>query len=196
MYNEMYILLRRIKHKIIMIFKSKYRDSIYCNYLLFYNMLFHNEIKNLKQMKKILIKMVEKSYNRTIKDNRLTMEIYDKERHDVDIYWNVYFMRNIIQLKDVFDVEHKNLCRQYRKANRKYKDWDDIINKFNKSTESYLAPDNEKNNYLMYIIRILDTKIDIYYNTEKKKLYTKKYIINENVYDKLEKQIRSNKDVR
>ena len=196
MYNEMYILLRRIKHKIIMIFKSKYRDSIYCNYLLFYNMLFHNEIKNLKQMKKILIKMVEKSYNRTIKDNRLTMEIYDKERHDVDIYWNVYFMRNIIQLKDVFDVEHKNLCRQYRKANRKYKDWDDIINKFNKSTESYLAPDNEKNNYLMYIIRILDTKIDIYYNKEKKKLYTKKYIINENVYDKLEKQIRSNKDVR
>ena len=85
-------------------------------------------------VKKILIKMVEKSYNKTIKDNRLSMEIYDKERHNVDIYWNAYFMRNILQLKDIFDVEHKSLCRQYRKANRKYKDWDDIINKFNKST--------------------------------------------------------------
>lgn len=190
------MLIRKIKYRFKMIFKSKYDKSFYCNYLNFYNMLYHNRIKNLKQMKKNLIKMVEKSYNKTINEDKPTMFIYNKERQCVDRYWNEYFMRNVLQLKDIYD-EPKKLCRQYRKANRKYKEWDEIINKFNKSTESYLEPSDNKNEYLMYIIRILDVKIDIYYNTaEKRKLYTKKYKINENVYDKLEKQIRSNKDVR
>ena len=188
------MIMKKIKYRFKMIFKSKYDDNIYCNYLNFYNMLFHNEIKNLKQMKKILIKMVEKSYNKIINEDKPAMFIYDNERQKVDLYWNKYFMRNVLQLKDIFDDKPKNLCRKYKKENRKYKQWDYIINKFN--NESYLEASDKVNEYLMYIIRILDIKIDIYYNAEKRKLYTKKYKINENVYDKLEKQIRSNKDVR
>lgn len=45
----------------------------------------------------------------------------------------------------------------------------------------------ESKDYLMYIIRILDVKIDIYYDMNKNKLYTKKRKINEDVYDTLKK---------
>ena len=43
------MLIRKIKHRFKMIFKSKYDNDIYCNYLHFYNMLFDNQIKDLKQ---------------------------------------------------------------------------------------------------------------------------------------------------
>ena len=122
------MLMRKIRYRFKMIFKSKYNKSMYCNYLHFYNMLFHNHIKNIKQMKKILIKMVEKSYNKTINENKPAMFIYNKERHDVDIYWNKYFMRNVLELKDIWD-KPRDLCRKYKKENRKYKQWDSIIKK-------------------------------------------------------------------
>lgn len=171
------MLIRKIKHRFKMIFKSKYDNDIYCNYLHFYNMLFHNQIKDLKQMKKILIKMVEKSYNKTIKEDKPAMIIYDKERHDVDIYWNEYFMRNVLQLKDIFD-EPRRLCRQYRKEQRKYKDIDESIKSINDKTSSYLQLMVGLDNiYYLYIIRILDVKIIIYYDMSNKRLYTKKYKI-------------------
>lgn len=172
----MYI-LRKIKHRFKMIFKTKYDNDIYCNYLHFYNMLFHNRIKDLKQMKKILIKMVEKSYNKTINENKPAMIIYDKERHDVELYWNEYFMRNVLQLKDIFD-EPRKLCRQYRKEQRKYKDIDESIKSINDKTISYLQlMVGIDNIYYLYIIRILDVKIIIYYDMSNKRLYTKKYKI-------------------
>ena len=171
------MLIRKIKHRFKMIFKSKYDNDIYCNYLHFYNMLFHNRIKNLKQMKKILIKMVEKSYNKTIKEDKPAMIIYDKERHDVELYWNEYFMRNVLQLKDIFD-EPRKLCRQYRKEQRKYKDIDESIKSINDKTISYLQlMVGIDNVYYLYIIRILDVKIIIYYDMSNKRLYTKKYKI-------------------
>jgi len=171
------MLIRKIKHRFKMIFKSKYDNDIYCNYLHFYNMLFHNQIKDLKQMKKILIKMIEKSYNKTIKEDKPAMIIYDKERHDVDIYWNEYFMRNVLQLKDIFD-EPRRLCRQYRKEQRKYKDIDESIKSINNKTSSYLQLMVGLDNiYYLYIIRILDVKIIIYYDMSNKRLYTKKYKI-------------------
>ena len=171
------MLIRKIKHRFKMIFKSKYDNDIYCNYLHFYNMLFHNKIKDLKQMKKILIKMVEKSYNKTIKEDKPTMIIYDKERHDVELYWNEYFMRNVLQLKDIFD-EPRKLCRQYRKEQRKYKDIDESIKSINDKTNSYMQLVNESINICyLYIIRILDVKIIIYYDMNNKRLYTKKYKI-------------------
>ena len=171
------MLIRKIKHRFKMIFKSKYDNDIYCNYLHFYNMLFHNQIKDLKQMKKILIKMVEKSYNKTIKEDKPAMIIYDKERHDVKLYWNEYFMRNVLQLKDIFD-EPRKLCRQYRKEQRKYKDIDESIKSINDKTISYLQlMVGIDNIYYLYIIRILDVKIIIYYDMSNKRLYTKKYKI-------------------
>jgi len=171
------MLIRKIKHRFKMIFKSKYDNDIYCNYLHFYNMLFHNRIKNLKQMKKILIKMVEKSYNKTIKEDKPAMIIYDKERHDIELYWNEYFMRNVLQLKDIFD-EPRKLCRQYRKEQRKYKDIDESIKSINDKTSSYLQLMVGLDNiYYLYIIRILDVKIIIYYDMSNKRLYTKKYKI-------------------
>ena len=171
------MLIRKIKHRFKMIFKSKYDNDIYCNYLHFYNMLFHNRIKNLKQMKKILIKMVEKSYNKTIKEDKPAMIIYDKERHDVELYWNEYFMRNVLKLKDIFD-EPRKLCRQYRKEQRKYKDIDESIKSINDKTISYLQLMVGLDNiYYLYIIRILDVKIIIYYDMSNKRLYTKKYKI-------------------
>lgn len=171
------MLIRKIKHRFKMIFKSKYDNDIYCNYLHFYNMLFHNQIKNLKQMKKILIKMVEKSYNKTIKEDKPAMIIYDKERHDIELYWNEYFMRNVLQLKDIFD-EPRRLCRQYRKEQRKYKDIDESIKSINDKTISYLQlMVGVDNIYYLYIIRILDVKIIIYYDMSNKRLYTKKYKI-------------------
>jgi hypothetical protein len=140
-------------------------------------MLFHNQIKDLKQMKKILIKMVEKSYNKTIKEDKPAMIIYDKERHDVELYWNEYFMRNVLQLKDIFD-EPRKLCRQYRKEQRKYKDIDESIKSINDKTISYLQlMVGIDNVYYLYIIRILDVKIIIYYDMSNKRLYTKKYKI-------------------
>jgi hypothetical protein len=140
-------------------------------------MLFHNQIKDLKQMKKILIKMVEKSYNKTIKEDKPAMIIYDKERRDVDIYWNEYFMRNVLQLKDIFD-EPRRLCRQYRKEQRKYKDIDESIKSINDKTNSYMQLINESINICyLYIIRILDVKIIIYYDMNNKRFYTKKYKI-------------------
>ena len=171
------MLIRKIKHRFKMIFKSKYDNDIYCNYLHFYNMLFHNQIKDLKQMKKILIKMVEKSYNKTVKEDKPAMIIYDKERHDVELYWNEYFMRNVLQLKDIFD-EPRRLCRQYRKEQRKYKDIDESIKSINDKTISYLQlMVGIDNIYYLYIIRILDVKIIIYYDISNKRLYTKKYKI-------------------
>ena len=171
------MLIRKIKHRFKMIFKTKYDNDIYCNYLHFYNMLFHNQIKDLKQMKKILIKMVEKSYNKTIKEDKPAMIIYDKERHDVELYWNEYFMRNVLQLKDIFD-EPRKLCRQYRKEQRKYKDIDESIKSINDKTISYLQlMVGIDNIYYLYIIRILDVKIIIYYDMSNKRLYTKKYKI-------------------
>ena len=171
------MLIRKIKHRFKMIFKSKYDNDIYCNYLHFYNILFHNQIKNLKQMKKILIKMVEKSYNKTIKEDKPAMIIYDKERHDIELYWNEYFMRNVLQLKDIFD-EPRKLCRQYRKEQRKYKDIDESIKSINDKTISYLQlMVGIDNIYYLYIIRILDVKIIIYYDMSNKRLYTKKYKI-------------------
>ena len=171
------MLIRKIKHRFKMIFKSKYDNDIYCNYLHFYNMLFHNQIKDLKQMKKILIKMVEKSYNKTVKEDKPAMIIYDKERHDVELYWNEYFMRNVLQLKDIFD-EPRRLCRQYRKEQRKYKDIDESIKSINNKTSSYLQLMVGLDNiYYLYIIRILDVKIIIYYDISNKRLYTKKYKI-------------------
>jgi hypothetical protein len=128
-------------------------------------------------MKKILIKMIEKSYNKTIKEDKPAMIIYDKERHDVDIYWNEYFMRNVLQLKDIFD-EPRKLCRQYRKEQRKYKDIDESIKSINDKTISYLQlMVGIDNIYYLYIIRILDVKIIIYYDMSNKRLYTKKYKI-------------------
>ena len=179
------MIIRKIKNRFKMIFKSKYDNHIYCNYLEFYNMLLHDQIKDLKKMKKILIKMVEKSYNKTINDDKPAMFIYNRERHDVDLYWNEYFMRNVLKLRDVYGKKFKDLCRQYKKENKKYKQWDNIIKSFNSATESYLTMDFK--DYHMYIIRILDVKIDIYYNMNKNKLYTKKRKINENVYDALKK---------
>ena len=171
------MLIRKIKHRFKMIFKSKYDNDIYCNYLHFYNILSHNQIKNLKQMKKILIKMVEKSYNKTIKEDKPAMIIYDKERHDIELYWNEYFMRNVLQLKDIFD-EPRKLCRQYRKEQRKYKDIDESIKSINDKTISYLQlMVGIDNIYYLYIIRILDVKIIIYYDMSNKRLYTKKYKI-------------------
>jgi hypothetical protein len=144
-------------------------------------------------MKKILIKMVEKSYNKTVNENKPAMIIYDKERHDVELYWNEYYMRNILKLKDVYD-DARALCRKYRKENRKFKAWDEIINKFNDSTASYSQLLTDKGDvYYLYIIRILDVKIDIYYNMTKKKLYTKKRKINEDIYDNVKKQLRRHK---
>jgi hypothetical protein len=128
-------------------------------------------------MKKILIKMVEKSYNKTIKEDKPAMIIYDKERHDVELYWNEYFMRNVLQLKDIFD-EPRKLCRQYRKEQRKYKDIDESIKSINDKTISYLQlMVGIDNIYYLYIIRILDVKIIIYYDMSNKRLYTKKYKI-------------------
>jgi len=171
------MLIRKIKHRFKMIFKSKYDNDIYCNYLNFYDMLFHNQIKDLKQMKKILIKMIEKSYNKTIKEDKPAMIIYDKERHDIELYWNEYFMRNVLQLKDIFD-EPRKLCRQYRKEQRKYKDIDESIKSINDKTISYLQlMVGIDNIYYLYIIRILDVKIIIYYDMSNKRLYTKKYKI-------------------
>ena len=47
----------------------------------FYNALFNNKIKSVKQMRKILIKIIEKSYNKKIKTNKHAMMIFDEERH-------------------------------------------------------------------------------------------------------------------
>ena len=75
----------------------------------------------------------------------------------------------------IFD-EPKELCRKFRTEQRKYKQWDEYIDKFNEATASYsqLLTD-KKYVYYLYIIRILDVKIIIYYNMNDKKLYTKKY---------------------
>ena len=171
------MLIRKIRHRFKMIFKSKYDKSMYCNYMYFYDILFHNRIKNIKQMKKILIKMVEKSYNKTINENKPDMFIYNKERHDIDIYWNEYFMRNVLKLKDIFD-EPKKLCRQYRKEHRKFKYIDESIKSMNDKTDSYLQLATGLDNiYYLYIIRILDVKIIIYYDMDNKRLYTEKYKI-------------------
>ena len=97
-----------------------YSDNIYCNYSHFYNALFNNKIKSVKQMRKILIKIIEKSYNKKIKTNKPAMMIFDEERHKVNVYWNKYFMRTILKLKYIFD-EPKELCRKFRTEQRKYK---------------------------------------------------------------------------
>lgn len=184
------MLIRKIKYRFKTIFKSKYDKSMFCNYLHFYNILFHNRIKDLKQMKKILIKIVEKSYNKTIKTNRPAMFIYNKERHDVELYWNEYFMRNVLELRNIWD-EPRDLCKKYKKENKKYKQWDNTIESFNNTTKSYLTMDFK--DYCMYTIRILDVKIDIYYNMNKNKLYTKKRKIKEDVYDTLKNKSRRHK---
>ena len=172
------MLIRKIKHRFKMIFKSKYDKNFYCNYLHFYGMLFHNQIKDLKQMKKILIKIVEKSYNKTIKEDKPAMIIYDRERHKIDLYWNEYFMRNVLRLKDIFDNKPKKLCRQYKKEQRKYKDIDESIKSINDKTSSYMQLiDDSVNICYLYIIRIIDVKIIIYYDMSNKRLYTKKYKI-------------------
>lgn len=172
------MLIRRIKYIFKNIFKSKYQDNIYCNYLYFYNMLLYDQIKNLKQMKKILIKMIEKSYNKIINEDKPAMIIYDRERHKIDLYWNEYFMRNVLWLKDIFYDKSKKLCRQYKKEQRKYKDDDESIKSLNDKTNSYMQLiDGSINICYLYIIRILDVKIIIYYDMNNKRLYTKKYKI-------------------
>ena len=168
-------LFTRIKIRLRKAKTMIYSDNIYCNYSHFYNALFNNKIKSVKQMRKILIKIIEKSYNKKIKTNKPAMTIFDEERHKVNVYWNEYFMRTILKLKYIFD-EPKELCRKFRTEQRKYKQWDEYIDKFNEATASYsqLLTD-KKYVYYLYIIRILDVKIIIYYNMNDKKLYTKKY---------------------
>ena len=111
------------------------------------------------------------------------MMIFDEERHKVNVYWNEYFMRTILKLKYIFD-EPKELCRKFRTEQRKYKQWDEYIDKFNEATASYsqLLTD-KKYVYYLYIIRILDVKIIIYYNMNDKKLYTKKYKLQGDLLD-------------
>lgn len=158
-----------------------YSDDIYRNYSYFYRALFDNKIKSVKQMKKILIKIIEKIYNKKIKVNEPAMMIFDKERHDIDIYWNEYFMRNILKLKDIWG-EPRKLCRKFKKEHRKYNQWDKYINKFNVTTESYSQLLTDKEDvYYLYSIRILDVNIIIYYNMNNKKLYTKKYKLKEDL---------------
>lgn len=158
-----------------------YSDDIYRNYSYFYRALFDNKIKSVKQMKKILIKIIEKTYNKKIKVNEPAMMIFDKERRDIDIYWNEYFMRNILKLKDIWD-EPRKLCRKFKKEHRKYNRWDEYINKFNVTTESYSQLSTDKEYvYYLYSIRILDVNIIIYYNMNNKKLYTKKYKLKEDL---------------
>ena len=60
LFTRIKIILRKAK---IMI----YSDNIYCNYSHFYNALFNNKIKSVKQMRKILIKIIEKTYNKKLK---------------------------------------------------------------------------------------------------------------------------------
>ena len=151
-----------------------YSNDIYRNYSYFYRALFDNKIKSVKQMKKILIKIIEKTYNKKIKVNEPAMMIFDKERHDINVYWNEYFMRNILKLKDIWG-EPRKLCRKFKKEHRKYNRWDEYIDKFNITTESYSQLSTDKEDvYYLYSIRILDAYIIIYYNMNNKKLYTKK----------------------
>ena len=167
-------LFTRIKIRLKKAKTMIYSDNIYCNYSHFYNALFNNKIKSVKQMRKILIKIIEKSYNKKIKTNKPAMMIFDEERHKVNVYWNEYFMRTILKLKYIFD-KPKELCRKFRTEQRKYKQWNEYIDKFNETTASYsqLLTD-KKYVYYLYIIRILDVYIIIYYNMNNKKLYTKK----------------------
>ena len=129
-------LFTRIKIRLRKAKPMIYSDNIYCNYSHFYNALFNNKIKSVKQMRKILIKIIEKSYNKKIKTNKPAMMIFDEERHKVNVYWNEYFMRTILKLKYIFD-EPKELCRKFRTEQRKYKQWDEYIDKFNEATASY-----------------------------------------------------------
>ena len=122
-------LFTRIKIRLRKAKTMIYSDNIYCNYSHFYNALFNNKIKSVKQMRKILIKIIEKSYNKKIKINKPAMMIFDEERHKVNVYWNEYFMRTILKLKYIFD-EPKELCRKFRTEQRKYKQWDEYIDKF------------------------------------------------------------------
>ena len=176
-------LFTRIKIRLRKAKTMIYSDNIYCNYSHFYNSLFNNKIKSVKQMRKILIKIIEKSYNKKIKTNKPAMMIFDEERHKVNVYWNEYFMKTILKLKYIFD-EPKELCRKFRTEQRKYKQWDEYIDKFNEATASYsrLLTD-KKYVYYLYIIRILDVKIIIYYNMNDKKLYTKKYKLQGDLLD-------------
>lgn len=103
------------------------------------------------------------------------MMIFDEERHKVNVYWNEYFMRTILKLKYIWD-KPKELCRKFKTEHRKYKQWDECIDKFNVATASYSQLSTDKEYvYYLYIIRILDMKIIIYYNMNNKKIYTKKY---------------------
>ena len=167
-------LFTRIKIRLRKAKTMIYSDNIYCNYSHFYNALFNNKIKSVKQMRKILIKIIEKSYNKKIKTNKPAMMIFDEERHKVNVYWNEYFMRNILKLKDIWG-EPRKLCRKFKKEHRKYNRWDEYIDKFNITTESYSQLSTDKEDvYYLYSIRILDAYIIIYYNMNNKKLYTKK----------------------
>lgn len=70
-------LFTRIKIRLRKAKTMFYSDNIYCNYSHFYNAPFNNKIKSVKQMRKILIKIIEKSYNKKIKTNKPAMMIFD-----------------------------------------------------------------------------------------------------------------------
>lgn len=162
-------------------YKNKAKN-IYIQYLNFYDNLFDGYIKNLRQLKRCLIKCIEISYNKKVTDNKPEMMIYENERHDIEIYWD-YFKENLIDLKGVYG-NVKELCRQYKKENKKIKYRkmiDESIEKSNKATAHYLTMDF-KYKYNMYTIRILDTIIDIYYDMGKNKFFTKKHKIKGDLY--------------
>lgn len=162
----------------------KKEKDIYIQYLDFYDKIFDEDIKTLKQLKRYLIKCIEIAYNKKVTENKPEMMIYEKERHDIEVYWEGYFKKVLIELKHIYG-NAKELCRQYKKENKeiKYRKMiDESIEKSNKATAHYLTMDF-RYKYNMYTIRILDTIIDIYYDMGKNKFFTKKHKIKGDLYD-------------